>query len=237
MGRESFSLTLLVSLISDSSQSTDFSELLDKFTAVPAATRGGGVPVTGWARVAMAVQSLADQSEALMLVDLADGALIIIDWGRKDYWWLGGSGTFPQHPTVNKVRVFRGAGARLPFMQEQPSDLASLLWNIGLHAFPSGPAWWLDADAHYRLDRWPDFNSLEYRPEHVRMTALLGTGIYSAASLALSSGATRDSAQNMLNALGLMGLLRAEQPSEPEGGSAHAPAPGLFARLRARWGI
>lgn len=204
---------------------------------MPAATRGGGVPVTGWARVAMAIHMLADQAEALMLIDLSDGALIIIDWGRKDYWWLGGSGTFPLEPTVNKVRLFRGTGARLPYMQEQPSDLASLLWNIGLHAFPTMPAWWLDADAYYRLDRWPDFNSLDYLPEHVRMTALLGTGTYSTASLAASSGVTRDSAQNILNALGLMGLLRVEQPSESEGTAPAQAAPGLFARMRARLGI
>ena len=212
--------------------------------AVPAATRQGGIPATGWGRVAMALLALRGESDALLLIDLADDSLIVIDWGRKDYWWQGSTGVFPERPTVSKVRVYRGDGARLPFMLEQPSELPSLLWLVGIHAFPSSPAWWLGESMAYRLTRWPDFAMLAVDPDDVSMTALLSKSALTAAELAAAAGVEVNRAQRLINALSLMGLVRetpavvrqvpvAVTPVE----SAPEPKRGLFSRLRTRLGV
>ena len=235
--------TLLDSPISISdSSSDDVGTLLDKFVAVPAATRHGGIPATGWARVAMALLGLRGESEALLLIDLADDALIVVDWGRKDYWWQGGTGVFPEQPTISKVRVYRGDGARLPFMLEQPSELPALLWLVGIHAFPTSPAWWLGESMAYRLTRWPDFAALAVDPDDVSMTALLSKSALTSHELAAAAGVDLNKAQRLINALSLMRLVRETPPVVHQAPVAVA-APvveskrGLFSRLRARLGV
>ena len=215
----------------------DVSALLERFTAVPAATRFGGIPATGWARLAMVLHPLHGSTDCLVLVDLAEGSTIVIDWGRKDYWWPGG-GVIPIDPTISNVRIFRGQGARLPYMLEEPDDLSTLLWHVGLHAFPTTPAWWLTDDVRYQLSRWPDFTAFAHSPDHVRLTALLGQAPHTATELARAGGVQETHAQRLINTLSLMGLVR-EVPIEDG-----APAPqtterprGLFGRLRARWGL
>ncbi|MGV8886271.1 MAG: hypothetical protein ACOH1T_11890 [Microbacteriaceae bacterium] len=216
----------------------DVALLLERFTVVPAATRSGGIPATGWARLAMAVNPLQGSSDAIVLVDLADGALIVIDWGRKDYWWQS-AGPVPVEPTITNIRLLRGEGARLPYMVEEPDDLQTLLWHVGIHAFPNAIAWWFTEGSRYQLTRWPDFTSFAHEPDDVRMTALLGTAPYSTTELAAAAGVDIVDAQRLLNALSLMGLVR-ETPVEA---SAAPPPPpvterprGLFSRLRARLG-
>ena len=217
-------------------QPEDVSTLLERFTVVPAATRSGGIPATGWARLAMALHPLHGTSDAIVLVDLADGSTIVIDWGRRDYWWHGGS-VVPIEPTITNVRLFRGAGARLPYMVEQPDDLQTLLWHVGVHAFPNAIAWWFADAARYQLSGWPDFTSVQHTPDQVRMTALLGTAPFTAGELAAAAGVDLVDAQRLLNALSLMALVREipiEVGDEP---TTVAERPrGLFARLRARLG-
>ncbi|TBN58081.1 hypothetical protein EYE40_12130 [Glaciihabitans arcticus] len=216
----------------------DVSTLLERFTVVPAATRSGGIPATGWARLAMALHPLHGSSDVLVIADLADGTSIVIDWGRKDYWRHGGTGLFPVEATMTNVRIYRAPGARLPFLVEKPDDLSTLLWYVGFHAFPDATAWWFADDCRYQLSRWPDFTSLEHDPDHVRMTALLGSGTYTAQELGQAAGVSPVAAQRLLNALGLMGLLRetpvlAGAPVVPTTERSR----GLFGRLRARLGL
>jgi len=216
----------------------DVSTLLERFTVVPAATRSGGIPATGWARLAMALQPLHGSSDVLLIADLADGTSIVIDWGRRDYWRYGGSGIFPVDATVTNVRIYRAPGARLPYLVEQPDDLSTLLWYVGLHAFPDATAWWFADNCRYQLTRWPDLTSLVHSPDQVRMTALLGAGIYTADELGRAAGVSMRDAQTLINALGLMGLLR-ETPvlaGSPVVQVATERKLGLFGRLRARLG-
>ena len=193
------------------------------------------MPAVGWARVAMALQTLQGLPDAVLLVDLADGGLIVVDWGRKDYWWQRAPQAFPLRPTISKIRVYREEGARLPFMLEQPAELSSLLWLVGIHAFPQAPAWWLAEGVSYQLARWPDFTVLAHATEHVSMTALLARRAYSADELAVAADVDPAMAQSFINALSLMGLLR-ETASAPAA-VVEVQAPGLFARLRARLGV
>ena len=190
------------------------------------------------------MQSLRGETDALLLIDLADDAFIVVDWGRKDYWWRGSSADFPESPTVSKVRLFRGDGARLPFMLEQPSELSALMWLVGLNAFRTGPAWWLGEGMRYRLSRWPDFTMLAHDLDDVNMTALLSKGALSVNELASASGVEPMRAQRLINALSLMGQLREVVAGPPVETARVETAPvsipvtrGLFKRLRARLGV
>ena len=206
--------------------------------AVPAATRSGGIPAQGWARVALVLQGLHRTAHAIILVELAEHGNLAIDWGRKDYWWNGAPATFPTDPTVVSVRMMRGEDAELPFMLEAPAPLEPLLWMIGLLAFPTSPAWWLTEDARYRAIRWPNYTVIDHTPEQMRMTAMLGGAPMTAQELAASAGVELGDAQQLVNALGLLGLLREVPITESDAPVIVAEAPtqrkGLFARLRAR---
>ena len=185
----------------------------------------------------MALHALHGTTDAVVLIDFADGELVVVDWGRKDYWWVGHTGSFPSDPTVTRVRLFRGDGARLPFLKERPADLSSLLWAVGRYAFPTSTAWWLRDDARYRLVRWPDLASVDHEPEHVSMTAKLSAGAFNAGELAAATGSDVLAAQQLLNALGLMNLLREDTTPPVHLAAQPARAAGLFARLRARLGV
>jgi hypothetical protein len=211
--------------------SVDVASLVDRFTAVPPATRSGGIPATGWSRIALVLQGLHGEADALVLIELDDGGSIVIDWGRKDYWWRGGADFFPKDPSVLNVRLYRGAGARLPFMQEQPGELASLLWIIGLYSFANQPAWWFNVGSRQRLVRWPDFTTLEHDADQVKMTALLASKPLNADELARTAGTTTEEAQRLINTLGLMGLLTEVFIDAPV---VEENRLGLFSRLRAR---
>ena len=140
----------------------------DHLSVVPAATRNGGVPALGWARVAMVLRPLQGQTNAIVVIELVAAGQIVIDWGRQVYWWSLQPAAFPETPTVARIRMARGEGAEVPFMQEQPGRLETLLWHIGLAAFPAEPAWWLAEGDRYRLVHWPNFTELVHEPEDVR---------------------------------------------------------------------
>ena len=217
----------------------------EQFVVVPAATRNGGVPAIGWSRVAMVLRSLQGERRAVVLVELVAGGQIIIDWARRSYWWTSQPAAFPVDPRVARIRLARGDGAEVPFVQEQPGKLDVLMWYIGRAAFPTESAWWLVEGERYRLAQWPNFTELMHDPEDVRMAALLASIPMTAAELAIAAGVALENARALVNALDLMDLLvvvpgavapavaaapTVEDEQQPEARG------GLFARLRARMG-
>ena len=216
-------------------------DIRDRLVAVPAATRSGGVPARGWARLAMVLQGLHRTAQAIIVVDMSDGGNLAIDWGRKDYWWNGAPAVFPADPTIASIRMLRGDGAQLPFLRESPLPLEPLLWNIGIAAFPSTQAWWFSDGGRYRATRWPNYTVLEHDPDQVRMTALLGSAALTPTELALAANVEPSAAQRLLNALGLLGLVRELPVGETDVSVRPVDVPtqrkGLFSRLRARLGV
>lgn len=216
-------------------------DIRDRLIAVPAATRSGGVPARGWARLAMVLQGLHRTAHAIIVVDMADGGNLAIDWGRKDYWWNGAPEVFPADPTIASIRMMRGDGAQLPFLRESPLPLEPLLWNVGIAAFPTSQAWWFSDDSRYRAIRWPNYTVLDHDPDQVRMTALLGNAALTPGELALAAHVEPAAAQRLLNALGLLGLVREFPAGEATPAASPVDVPtergGLFARLRARLGV
>lgn len=184
------------------------------------------------------LQGLHRTARAIILVELAEHGNLAIDWGRKDYWWNGAPASFPADPTVVSVRMMRGDDASLPFMLEQPAPLEPLLWMIGLNAFPTSQAWWLSDNTRHRAIRWPNYTIIEHTPDQMRMTALLGGAPMTAAELAATARVELADAQQLVNALGLLGLLRDVPIDESSAPLVVAEAPaqrkGLFSRLRAR---
>ena len=198
------------------------------------------MPARGWARLAMVLQSLHRTAQAIIVVDMSDGGHLAIDWGRKDYWWNGAPSVFPADPTIASIRMLRGDGAQLPFLRESPLPLEPLLWNIGIAAFPSSQAWWFADDSRYRATRWPNYTVLEHDSDQVRMTALLGSTALTPDELASAAHVEPGAAQRLLNALGLLGLVRELPAGDTAAVIPQQDAPterkGLFSRLRARLG-
>lgn len=189
----------------------------------------------------MVLQGLHRTAQAIIVVDMTDGGHLAIDWGRKDYWWNGAPAVFPADPTIASIRMLRGDGAQLPFLRESPLPLEPLLWNMGIAAFPNSQAWWFAEGSRYRATRWPNYPVLDHDADQVRMTAMLGSAALTPVELALAANVEPDAAQRLLNALGLLGLVR-ELPAEETDGTVRTPdAPterkGLFSRLRARLGV
>jgi hypothetical protein len=123
-----------------------------------------------------------------------------------------------------------------PLFESNGRDLDGLLWMIGRAAFPGRPASWLRAGERYRLSRWPNITAFGITAEEVRMTALLGSGSYSATDLALDGGVSAADAQRLINAFSLMGILYSVA-GEPEPVRPPAARGGLFRRLRDRLGF
>ncbi len=212
----------------------------DHFVVVPAATRFGGVPAIGWTRVAMVLRSLQEESHAIVLVELVGAGQIVIDWARRSYWWTSQPEAFPMSPRIARVRVARGNGSEVPFVQEQPGKLDALLWYVGRAAFASEQAWWLSEGDSYRVLAWPNFTGVAHEPDDVRMVAMLASTALTTTQLAAVAGVEHEKAERLVNALSLMDLLLAVPAVEAPPVAAE-PAPvkreGLFERLRSRLGL
>lgn len=213
----------------------------EQFVVVPAATRNGGVPAIGWSRVAMVLHSLRGERSAVVLVELVAGGQIVIDWARRSYWWTSQPAAFPLDPRVARIRLARGEGAEVPYVQEQPGKLDTLMWYLGRAAFPTESAWWIVEGDRHRLAQWPNFTELVHDPEDVRMAALLASIPMTAPELAIAAGVSRESAQALVNALDLMELLAVVPGAVAPAVAAPAvddepeqQRTGLFARLRQR---
>ena len=210
----------------------------DQLSIVPAATRDGGVPAIGWARIAMVLRPLQGQASATVVIELVAAGQIVIDWGRRVYWWTQQPAAFPTDPTVMRIRMARGDGADVPFMQEQPGRLDVLLWYVGLSAFPTSPAWWLGEGERYRLSAWPNFTELQHNPEDVRMTAMMASVPMSVAELAAMAAVEPVVATRLVNTLTLMGLLvvvpGAQTPPNLPTVAPTEKRASLFSRLRLR---
>lgn len=208
----------------------------DQLIAVPPHTRGGGVPAVGWARIAFVLNSLRELPTAVVIVEMVDEERLIIDWGGRRYWWLATDSALPEQPRIAGIRMARAPGSVVPTMRELPETIDALLWHAGLMAFPGETAPWLRADAAYRATGWPNFTILEHGPEHVRMTALLSRRALTVEELAKAARVDASVASDFVNALVLLELLVEEdRVGTPE--ITVSGRTGLFAKLRARWGV
>jgi hypothetical protein len=183
----------------------------------------------------MSIVSARQSGGSALVVDVVEKTPLVINLDRHEFAWEGFTGGFPVRVSVQRVHLLA-----LPIDPTYVAyDLDRLLWEAGLVAFAEQSAGWLDPDSRVRLSGWPNLTVLDHSPEQVRMIAALGAEFLTAAELAAATDVELGDAQRLINALGLMELLR----SSPIAVTATPNAPraqvqrGLFRRLRDRLGI
>lgn len=199
-----------------------------------------GAPyAAGWESAATAVHAIRKFHDPMLLsLEAAGHPPMVIDFRHRAFAWDAPLSAFPQAPdSVYVATQAIGPADPAPFPLPGRS-VDALLWMIGLHAFPSGPAPWRKPGERYRLSRWPNLTDLPHDPDQLRMIAALGNVSLDAAELAESTGTDPVPAQRLLNALTLMDAVRVSEPIAFDVPMVR-PRPdrrGLFARLRDRLG-
>jgi hypothetical protein len=192
----------------------------------------------GWTSAAIAIRSILQLSFPMFLRLQVDGhSPILIDFRHRAFTWGTPLLSFPHAPGCVSVETEATTLDAPPLFALPAQDVDGLLWMVGVSSFDGTPATWLAPGDRYRLSRWPNIIQLGISPEQVRMTALLGSGFFTARELALASGTDVGSANRLINAFTLMNIAYS---------SADAPATlvqrpqgrvGLFRRLREKLGI
>jgi hypothetical protein len=204
-----------------------------------AAAPGSRPAESAWAELARRVAELGDfPAPALLRVDVPAYPPILIDLRHGAFTTPLEIGRYPVEPayiTVSRIEAPLTAG---PAFELPGQDLDALLWRVGGAVGGTTPAEWTRPGERYRLVRWPNFVRLNHHPDHIRMSAMLATGFFTAGELAAAAGTAAGDAQRVLNALALMRAVERSVAAEPVALVAPAPdAPkGLFRRLRMRLG-
>jgi hypothetical protein len=190
--------------------------------------------VMGWASAAVAIQSVRRiPTPVLLRLDVVGFGSLTVDFRHHAYAWETPLESFPEEPAAVLIETHPTTpDAPAPFALPG-RDLDGLLWLIGKHAFPSRPATWLWEGDRYRLGRRPDLADASLTLEEVRMTAVLMNAAVTPTELAEAVDAPLETAQRLVNAYSLMGILRAE-PAQgaPVAHLPAAPARGILERLR-----
>jgi len=198
-------------------------------------TAGNG-PGT-WAEVATTLHdALETRSPVVITVVVGPRDMLQIDIARNSFEWETPLAQFPTGATGLAIAVNPAAD-----FSATPQNLDGLLWSLGNNAFGGAPAPWLETGKRVRLSRWPNMPRHMHSMQQMYMLAALGNAYFSASELALASKVPEPMAQDLVNALSLMQLLKysSEAPPvviAPAGPQHRQPQQSLFARLRARLG-
>jgi hypothetical protein len=112
---------------------------------------------------------------------------------------------------------------------------AELEWFAGYHAGDQ-LAPWLDATAHFRITRWPNFGLIRPLPTQIRLAALLASHALTIEEMMARLRSTRVEVVRTLNALDVCGLLatvaRVPKKAAPMPSTTPQPAGGIRNLLR-----
>ncbi len=192
----------------------------------------------GWNQVASEIKRILDYApNTVIRLAVQDKGILTIDPKYQAYQWSSPLTEFPLEigsATLDAKKVEDGD----PAILTQPgSEMGDILWLIGYNAFKGSRATWLNDNERYKLQKWPNLTSLGVGMEVVLISATLGNTPASAEELALSGGVSKEQANNIVNALSLMGLLSVhpyQGKTKFKGISNNKDS--LFNRLRQRWG-
>lgn len=191
----------------------------------------------GWSSAATAIHSVRKlDAPVLLYLQVPSFTPLVLDFTHNVYVWDRPVEVLPIEPSHVGVSTQPVRDGDAPICLLPGPNLDTLLWYIGLNSFEGALAWWLPENERYHMARWPNLTELPHSSEQMRMIAMLGNAYLSPRELARVSAASVSSAQRLLNALSLMGILKSSA-------SAPEPAPhvelavrphGLFHRLRER---
>jgi len=162
----------------------------------------------GWAGAAMAIQSIRQIAKPILIsLSPAGYKSIAIDLRTNMYVWAVPLTEFPADPGEVRVGTYPIAGDD-PGLAGSQLGIDPLLWMIGLHAYPLGPASWLRPGDKFRLKWWPDFDLLPHTPTQALLIKKLAGSMMTVDKLAKIAKVDQLEAQQVVNALSLMGALR-----------------------------
>lgn len=197
-----------------------------------------------WAAVAAAIEASTRADEPMVVTVRSDAfPPLLLDLAERVYWWEVPLEDFPVDAEGIVATAAPRDGHILPIAAGY--DLDPALWAIAVAAHPASLASWLRVDDRYRLRRWPSVPAVRHDPDLLRMTSMLSHAPLAASELAAIAGTTPTSADTLVSALSLMGLLRLFPADAADSGDVAAPAAappptvvsrGLFGRLLARLG-
>ena len=188
-----------------------------------------------WAEVASTVNNALMQAAPVVItVTVGPREMLQIDIPRYTFEWPRPLDEFPGD--ASGLSIWTQAAAD---PSPRANNLEGLLWTLGNNAFQGRPASWLAEGKRVRLARWPNMPRHMHTMHQMYMLAVLGNAYFTAAELAAAAKSTETEAQDLINALSLMQLLKYSSEAPPVViPVAEEPKPnqGLFARLRARLG-
>lgn len=156
----------------------------------------------------MAVHSIQQIAKPILIsLSPDDYPTIIIDPRHREYAWSVPLTQFPDFPDEVQFGTY-------PLTEDAPGlggevrGVDALFWMIGVSSFAGAPATWLRWGDKFKLKWWPDLDIIPHTPEQAKLVKYLARGLMTAEKLASGAGAGVAEAQNVINALSLMGALR-----------------------------
>jgi hypothetical protein len=196
--------------------------------------------IVGWTQACMAVRSVLSLNTPVHLRMYIQGhEPLLIDFRHHAFSWSTPLEQFPVDAVHTGLETVPTGPDAPPFFELPGQNLDELLWEMGMHSFDGGPAFWMTPGERYHLTRWPNLNHHSHDLRQVQMIAVLGNGYASPEELAAFAGVELSEAQRLINALSLMRILvRSAAAPAPEVAppSAAEKKQSLFARLRKRIG-
>jgi len=120
------------------------------------------------------------------------------------------------------------------------ATLYNTLWSAGVHCSQGHLLPGHRTDSPIRLRAWPNFTRGEFRPDHLKLAAVLAREAMTLDTAVERTGVAREEAINFYNAAYAVDLV--EMQTDPGGGAARTPRPtragverrGLLARIAQR---
>jgi hypothetical protein len=130
----------------------------------------------------------------------------------------------------------------LPRLVLDGQPLHYLLWLAGLHSGRGQLMPFLDEAKPYKLTRWPEFGTIDFTPQFLKVMSYLSKHAASLPDVAAWSGIAKEDVADLMNAAGLCGYLT-QATSDDRGQAAAQPTEamqekrGLFNRIRSKLGM
>lgn len=162
----------------------------------------------GWAGAATAIHAIRQIPRPILISLTPKGySSIAIDPRSNEYVWNVPLAEFPTDPGSVLVGTYPIEGDA-PGLGGTRLGIDPLLWMIGLNAFPDSLATWLRAGDKFRLKWWPDFDLVPHTPTQARIVKTVVKSMMTVEKLATLAKVEQPEAQQVVNALSLMGALR-----------------------------
>jgi hypothetical protein len=141
---------------------------------------------------------------------------------------------------VRAVRLTADDARRLQQLGHRRTTIGALLWRLGVFGPRDRLVPIVEANAFFRLRRWPDFGRLEHTADHLRLAARLSRQFVTANEAAAAIGQPLEKVRPFLNACLLCELMilkpaaltAAPQPATPSKAAPESRYKGLFHSIR-----